>query len=527
MRLPKLLAALSSVLFFAAHSAQALICPPLETLPLNHDRVCPYTDLTPTPKSLSVYDRYLHDSVEGLNKMRGSNGLLWDEAEVVSGQPATLKPVNTKTSPTNIGLDLVVQSEIAKNNTADGIQARKNLAQVIDTLSDENLPKYQGKNHSILFYDWYDTSGNHVDEKDKNVSTVDNINLAIAIWTVAQRFPNEKFGKAAQALFDRIDFSPFDVPKLAQAAGNLKYDETTKTWAQEIPKDKTDPWTYGDFGSEARSIYTAGYALGLFKNEANNPQFLHRAIDSLQMELRPSPYGNITHNWDGAIFQRGLPNLFMNEDAYSTSQSESDNAIGPFAMDLGKKLGHVIPGTHIYYPAAFSASPTGVKTYNGQEGITELVTTANKSICNPKIAGKSQSVFTTHAALILASLSDPDKFAPVFEALENYSDGKNRMYNSGIGFSDGVYVQGDMDHKEGQVVNVVDSLDKGMEATAIIRLMDRCTNGASAEAFASNPKVRKLLEEAYAEVDRKFSTVVPSTASGCAKQISTDSRSTE
>ena len=526
MRVAESYAVLILISVLSGPLAAAADCPPADSAPLSHRDVSQYTNLTTAPKSLPVYERYLRDTVQGLNRMRGQNGLICDSALVIAGDNPTLQFMKERTTPTNIGMDLLVQTELAKSPGAAGLEARKNLSQVIDTLN--QLPKYPGRKNSILFYDWYPTTGISVGEKDKDVSTVDNINLAIAIWTVAQTFPHEKFGKSAQALFNKIDFSPFYHPKDGLAGGNLKYDPTSRTWALEVPKPPPqdplklgqalppfpEPWTYGDFGSEARSIYTAGYALGLFKEEGTDPKFVARAIDSLHMELSPSKNGKIMRVWDGGAFQELLPALYMNEGAYSSTLAESASAYGSYILELGKQQGHVVPGTDgkVFFPAAYSASQTGRDSYNGQQGVLHLSTTLNKGVCDPVAAHNWESVYTTHAAMLAASMSDPDQFAPSFQAIEKLTDGKNKMYNAGIGFSDAVHVKGDADHKEGEIVPVVLSLDKGMEAYAMMRMKDRSTLGPSAAAFAANPAVRNRLETAYSAVDRKFATLTPTTA---------------
>jgi hypothetical protein len=410
--------------------------------------------------------------------MRGPDGLVWDSAEVVNGRPAKLKPIHPDTTPTNIGLDLLVQT---------GVGARKNVARIVRTLGE--LPKYADKG---LFFARYSTSDPRaVDPRYLDVSSVDNINLAIAIWTAAQTFSGDDVGLQARSLFDRMEFSPFYHSKDGLVAGSLRYDPKTRSWAPAA-------WTYGDFGSEARSLYTAGFALGVFKE-------LPRAIDALHMELFPSSHGNILRVWDGGIFQELLPALLLDEPTYSTEIAESAAALGSYLREVGGK-----------FPAAYSASQTGVETYNGQQGVLRLATTLNPAVCVPEQAAVWQSVFTTHAAMLAAAMSDPDEYAPAFQALSSYTDGARSMYNKGIGFSDGLYVAKAPGHREGEIIPVVLSLDKGMEALSLLRILDPSGLGPSAAAFAADPVARARLSAAYRLVDRKLSALTP-TASFCGR----------
>ena len=511
----------------AGSTAYADCDPPGPGLPVGEDVISLYTDAIPKPHSAPLLNKIVKNTVEGLNTMRGSTGLVWDSADVVSGRPATLKGKNTNTSPTNIGLDLLIQTELAKRPGKEGKKAQAILEAEMATL--QQVPKYEGANHGILFFDWYATDRIHVDDKDKDVSAVDNINLAVAIWTVAKTFPDQRFGQRAQDLFNHIDFSPFYHEKTGLAGGNLKFDGKN-SWALEIPKPEppepgepvppvpTEPWDYGDFGSESRSIYSLGYALGLFKNESGTPEkdakFLSRAIDALHMELYPSKSGNVIRVWDGGAFQTLLPDKLVNEGAYSKTLGESSETYGPLTLALGKTMGLSLPGKKGPIPlsAAFSASQSGPASYNGLAGLKALATTWNHRVCKPVLAEKWQQVYTLHAVALAAGSSDPDTFAPQFEGLMSYQDQSgNHVFNKHIGFSDGISVEGS--HK-GDVVPTVLSLDNEMLALSLMQARDS-NSGPSASALANDPGTRRRLQVFYQAVDRKYATVTPTAESPC------------
>ncbi len=115
-------------------------------------------------------------------------------------------------------------------------------------------------------------------------------------------------GTTAKQLFERMDFSIFYDEKSGLIGGNIKYED--KKWTRE-------EYNFSNLGSEARLIYSEGWALGLFKNFANDANFLSKALDSLNVEVHHSEVGDLLKLWDGSAFQLYFPKLFVNEEVYS------------------------------------------------------------------------------------------------------------------------------------------------------------------------------------------------------------------
>jgi hypothetical protein len=489
--------------------------------PLNLDQKSCLQVPRDQPVSTAQYQKYFEDTYQGLDKLRGKNGLIQDAADVIPGvgqNPATLKITNSKTSPTDIGLDLIVQADVAKTAGPHRDHALQTMNQIISTLG--QLPYHE---QSGLFYSWYDTNENKA--LLKNVSSVDNIHLALALWTVSKNFPDQPEGQKAQALLNRMDFSVFYDSNNGLIHGNLTYHNLAERLIHPVA-DQGKSWTVDDydysyFGAEARSIYALGYALGLFKKQANDPKFVPTLVKNLQMERYPASSGNILRTWDGGAFQTLLPEDLINEDAYSPSLQESAEAYGPFILDQGKKQGFAIPGTNgQFFPAGYSAAPQGKdqhgkNLYAGQAGSPQLIATQHGDYCDPKKKEQWTETLTTHAAFMAATASSKtaDEFAPTFSAMEKYSSGPDKFYNPGIGFSDGVFLKnGPSSPGYGKVVNQVAAVDQLFSLVGIMRGTDPTGYGLTANTLQDDPLTREKLNEFYRPVDQKLQATVPTAA---------------
>jgi hypothetical protein len=481
--------------------------PSLNSSPLSSEQLACVQLPHALPSSLPQYTRYLDDTLQSLDKLRGKNGLLQDSAEVLPGDsnhPAKLKIMKSDTSPTDIGLDLLTQASVAKGSGSGSVKATETMMKIVSTLGDEKFPVHHplvgrgpavDTNH-ILFFSWYSTKENKATVK--NVSSVDNLHLALALWTVAKNFPDQAVGQKAQTIFNKIDLSSFYDPKTGLMGGNFTYDKKAGTWSR-------DAYNYQYFGAEARSIYGVGYALGLFKT-VNPSDSISKTVNSLTMELYPTPAGNILRTWDGGAFQTILPEDLINEDAYSPKLAESAHAFGPFILQQGTKVG----GTFV--PAGFSAGQIGRNAYAAQAGNPQLIATIHKDYCDPVKKEDWTKSFTPHAALFAATVSPElaDRFSAPLSRLENYSSGKDKLYNSGIGFSDGLIVD-PKDLNYGKVVPGVLALDQLFIAQGIMRMSDPQGDGLSANTLADDPDVSRKLQQFYSAVDEKLQTITPNT----------------
>jgi hypothetical protein len=464
------------------------------------------------PKSLPQYQRYLEDTYEGLELLRGKNGLIQDSADVLDDKkhhPFQLQITKTDTSPTNIGVDLLVQATMADRGEHKE-HAMQVMAKILATL--ENEPSYVDPvthKKTGLFYSWYESHG--LGATNENVSAVDNIHMALALWTLKEKFPDSPVGDKARELFDKMDFSAFYDKTNGLIHGNITHDPT------KAPAWTVDAYDYEYFGAEARSIYAVGYALGLFKEQRQDPDFVTKAVKNLAMERYPTKLGDILKTWDGGGFQVLLPETLLNEDAYSSALHESASAYGPFILDQGKKLGLTIPGNKKhFFPAGFSADPQGRDkngnlVYAAQAGNGPLVASPHLDYCDPEKRKTWSSAITVHVIMMAASIdaAHSDEFSQSFSDLERYKYKGVRLYHPGLGFSDGVKV--DKGHDYGTVVSQDSAVDQLFFMTGAIRATDTKGYGLSANTLQNDSSVRNGLNRFYGPVDQKLELTVPST----------------
>ncbi len=435
---------------------------------------------------------YRKDTEESLDRMRNpATGLVRDKILVADGigGPTTAKILNPNTSATNIGLDLLNQLAALENPETAKL-ARKNLGLVLTSLEAMKFHRESG-----LFFSWYSTEKG-LRAVVKDVSSVDNVHLALALWTIRKTLPGTALARRAGKLFERMDFSVFfDAPE-SLLWGNLKY--AGGKWTPEA-------YHFSNFGSEARTIYALAAGLGLIK-KSSDPAFAEKAIAALTMEsyvwrdgekLRP-----ILRTWDGGAFQLLLPKLLLNEEVYSEELAKGFANYADYVLSEGERL-------HYPVPAAFSASNFGidgsmrfgeVPSYVGRSGSLDLVSTAHVEAKNPEDRALWSSCFTPHAA-ILASTAAPGKFAETLRKMETLGQGGERLYVPGYGFMDGYHVTGPY---AGKVVPVVLSLDQGMIALSLAQVKAADGFGPSGRALWNDPIVRERLRAFYRLVDEKL-----------------------
>ena len=484
------------------------------------------------PGSLPQYESYLDDTLQSLEKMRGVNGLVVDTAQIIPGDsahPATLKTVVADTGPTNIAVDILIQTALAKGDGGGALQARKNLEKVLSTLGQVPFHYTDKKNQHGLFYRLYSTEKPDVSSTkgSLDLSSVDNIHLALALWTASQTLSG-KLAKKARKLFDRMDFSAFYDSQTGLAYGNIQYDPNkSPPWQPESTADHPHGWDYGNMGSETRSIYSLGYALGLFRSQANNPDFVPRVMKSIEASRYQSKDGKILSVYDGGGFQVLLPEMLVGESLYSTDLSESANAYAPMILADGKSSGFAVPGKPgAYFPGASSASAAAIKgdprfhdspAYIGEEGSPELV--VNPQYCDQPFQSRWNALYAPHAAFMAASTSckNADALAASFTATQDYASGPDHLYTRGIGWADAVWVKPQMD-TTGLVVPEVLSLDQGMLALGLLRMKDSHGLGPSADALYSNPQIRARLKQYFKAVDQKLDQSPLTSGIDCSKR---------
>lgn len=413
--------------------------------------------------STKTYTRYFEDTYKGIEKMRNKEtGLTKDGVNLDSST------YHDPTSPTNMGLDLLVQMEALKHPEFKK-QALENLKRTLKTMKDLPYDKDSG-----LFHNRYKTDSKKIDQYD--VSTVDNINLAMSLWTMGKVCPDPESKKIAQELLERMDFNYFYNQEKGLFYGGSYLDKKTGKLVRET-------FMYNNFGSEARSLYSMGYALDLIKD----PDFLKKAVPNLYGEME----GPIMKLWDGGAFQLLLPRLFINEENYSEALKTSFKEYSKFVLEDGKRKG-------LPTPASFSASQS-CEGYNGKAGNTELVSRDHKDLNKVEARDRWDAVFTPHAAF-LGATQMPDSFADVLVAIEHLGT-NGPLYRPGDGWADGLELKG---KHEGQVVPIFLALDQSMIALSIAQILDEEEMTVANRAVNDDPKVKERLQEFYKRVDEEI-----------------------
>ena len=393
------------------------------------------------------FERYFNDTYQSLEKVRNpTSGLLPD-----SFTPE-LVVLNDATSPTNIGLDLLLQLQVSN---------RGHLKQMLHTLSAVEYDSASG-----LFFNRYFSSGK-VAVHD-SISSVDNLHLAYALWVLSQAAPDLSVRQMSLSIFERMNFSVLSDPATGLFVGGLYF--RNGKWQKEL-------WKYDYFGSEARTLYSIGWAIGLIKDE----QFSEKSTHTLTVEMN----GPILRLWDGGAFQLLLPRLLMNEEIYSERLNDSFIAYARHALDQGKLLPYPVP-------ASFSACEVGVNEYNGKAGSPELVSSTNRDFQEPYLRERWDEVFTPHAAFLAASFF-PQEFETTLLGAESL--GSNRsLYVEGLGWLDGFHLKGE---NKGKTVPVFLTLDQEMIALSIAQINAPHHRLMGSEVLFQNRQIQERLRKYF------------------------------
>ena len=438
------------------------------------------------------FETYRLDTYQGLERMRNpETGLIRDKILVrrTDSGDATFRILNDNTSATNIGLDIL--NQIGK--VEEGLEApasRKNLEQVVSSLEKISFHRDSG-----LFYSWYSTARGFT-VVNRDVSSVDNIHLALALWTVKETYHGTPLSQRAGKLLERMDFSVFYSSNTGLMAGNLKHHQGH--WALEN-------YQFANLGSEARSIYALTWALGLLKRAAD-PRMAEKSSSSLAAETYvwndAGTERRILRTWDGGAFQLLLPKLLLNEERYSPQLEGSFDGYARYILAEGQRQGFPVPAAHSASNYGIDDEPTfsEVPSYHGKAGSTALVCTDHVDLNNPHERSLWDLVYTPHASLIAAT-ADPERFAAILKRSESLRSGNDVLYVPGFGFLDGYHVKG---RYAGQVVPVQISLDQGMIALALGQMRAKDGLSPSGRALMHNSAVQARLSQYYDLIDRKL-----------------------
>lgn len=425
---------------------------------------------------------YLKDTVNSLEALRGRNHLVSDMAWVQPGQKN--KIVNENTSGTNIAIDLLIQVELLAQQP-NHKKAYSNISKVLETLT-----RIERHPESGLFFSWYST--NDVTKVgSRNLSSIDNLHLAIALWTVAETYRHSDIGIKARELFESLDFSIFIDPKSPHLSGNFTYQNGE--WVR-------DAYTFSYLGSEARILYTAGWALGLFKQLKSNPSHMITALNLITLETAQTKNGSILKLWDGSAFQLFFPKMFVAEQNYSNTFRQMYLNLGELMIEEGHRRNLPFPAAHSPGVNHIKLSPQVEVNYNDKAGNRDLVSTFNNDLQNPHYRDIWDQTFTPYA-LFMAATANPSKFLPILKQTQELNIDGNPIYIPERGWLDGYNISGNPEHR---IVQAQLAANQGMIGLSLLDMNSNDGLSASARAMYNNPTVRMKMQEMYRIIDARL-----------------------
>ena len=442
-----------------------------------------------TPQIAKQIEEYLAATANSLEKMRGENGLVEDTIWIQKREGGfSTEVLNPNASPTNIAVDLLVQSELATNpNSKNKTLALTNISRIASTLGQLAYHSETG-----LFYSRYATDHSSI-TKDYAVSAIDNLHLALALWTVKETFPKTTFGRRSKQLFDRMNFSVYYNETSGLIGGNLKLENGA--WIKE-------KYNLDNLGSEGRLLYSAGWALGLFRDIKGDSEFLSKALSNLTAELFHSKQGDLLRLWDGSAFQLYFPKIFINEENYSSKLKDIYRAEGDHMIAEGKRRRLAVPAAHS--PGWASLNRQGISkkgpSYRDKAGNINVVSSDNNDVSDPRLRKNWDTTFTPYA-MFMAATMDPLKFLPIFSQMQDIKSDSNHLYLPKMGWMDGLQVKGP---SKGQVIPAQLSLNQGMIALSLLQMLAPDGMSISSRALYDDPVIRGRLQHFYELLDEKL-----------------------
>ncbi len=447
-----------------------------------------------TQSERAAYSKYFNSTLASLECLRSDDGLINDRGtlpRMISRTKCRGLQNEQITSPTNVGFDLLSQLE-AMNHGPHRRRAQQTIGKILRAVS-----KLERHPDTGLYFSWYQTT-QPFRVLNRNVSSVDNIHLALALWTVSEKFPATGIGKASRDIFQSMDFSCFYRLENGLIGGNLHYNTMAQLWTLES-------WSYSYYGSEARSIGALGFALRKF----SDPDFVSRHVSTYQIEFTDEPLALRT--WDGGVFQLLLPELLMSEHELSPILKSAFKNFSQSVLLSQNKKSMLAPPTHSASQAGLDGVTCGSKLscYNGKAGELWMVASTNQDAHSQAMREQWEAVFTPHAAMLVASIA-PGEFAAALSKLETFTDGDNPLYDPVIGWMDGLRVA---EPYPNTVVPVQLALDQEILLLAASRILSADGKTESARALAHNSQTRQRLHIYYESLERRFAEVIAATKS--------------
>jgi hypothetical protein len=421
---------------------------------------------------------YLNGTLMSLEQMRGEGGLLADTVEVRQRkvQPFRVHVLHAGTSPSNIAMDLLIQSEM---------NAEVKLSRILKIL--EGLPYHEPTG---LFFSRYHV-GREGAVLDESVSSIDNFHLALALWTLSETAVDAALSQRARRLFERMDFSIYLDPATGLIGGNLVFRDNR--WIKEA-------YNFANFGSEARALYSAGWALGLFRQYDFELSYLEKAMQSVQLEVMSSASGPLMRLWDGAAFQLFFPKIFVGEQSFSENMQRMYVAAGDFMISEKVRRKLIAPAAHSAGRVRVTEQSSDQEgAYRDKSGHLALVSTDNSDTSSPTLRHFWEATFAPNA-FFMAATAAPETLLPYLKELEGVESRSGRFFIREIGFMDGLHVENQL---QDPVVSAQLSLNQGATALSLFAILSKDGLNVSARALNSNPVTKQRLKIFYELFDQK------------------------
>jgi hypothetical protein len=441
-------------------------------------------------------DEQLTSTLRSLDLMRGEKGIVRDSFEIhfLPDKTVQMVPVNRRTSPTNIALDLLIQTELFHRSKFQTSFPLKKIKKILFALKQIDRDADTG-----LFFNWFEPNTGKVELIEQEyLSSIDNFHLAFALWVIKENFSEAHYKSIhilANNLFSTMNFTSFYNPQTKLISGLLLKD-STGNWTRE------GSFYYSYFGSEARSLYALGSAIGIYKN-LNDPQFPLNAIPNMTIEVHHFDDGDFClKTWDGGAFQLLLPEILASEHFYSRMLERSFIKYSHFIVMKSKASGYPIPAGI----SASSQSSTDtiefedLPMYNGFMGNLEIKADANIVTEESKRDQWDLSV-SPHAVFLALPFNTTELSKSLYVAshiVDLTVPLKNRtLYNRNIGWMDGILIKGSL---AGKIIPMQLALDQEMIALSILKTQNKGSL-LSAETLRKNTTAKSLLKSFYSKID--------------------------
>jgi hypothetical protein len=386
-------------------------------------------------------------------------GLLDLLCDPVTGLPfdicdaENLQIMDSKTSPTNIGL-LIVAIVAARDSGAIGeSEAEERLGRIAGTLhvmQKCEIPGQALSEASRYFYNWYDLAD--LDENgaprpgastvgfdaQRFVSFVDNANLAVGMMIGAQACRSTKHAARFRALLEPMDLAFF--------YNKNPYNPHVRLMNHGYRADTGQfaPYDYGILNSEAR----LGVLVAIVKDNVPKEAWRTMVASKTFYPVEGGEPIGVMKSWGGDLFEYLFSDLFVNELEHAPdSFGENNRRAVVVHIEEARRNGLPIWG---WSP---SEVPGG---WYAEAGVPELGE-----------SGYPLSQVSPYSAFLALRYAPQESV----ECLRRMIDLNSQVYDEGFGFRDSI------DPRTGQVCPHLLSLDKGMEAIALHNFLAELEDG--------------------------------------------------